>query len=796
MRSLFRSLSAHAGLTVTVVATLTVAFAFLIASVSVLNGLLFHPYRYPNLRQLLLVRDSRPREGAHQGRSIAVGDFLDAGHSIRAFSALAGWRPQPLVITKGAAEPERVEAAAVTANFFSVLGATPILGRPFPPDADTSGRDGVVLLSRRFWNSRFGADASIVEREIELNGRSATVIGVIRDEDCYPPGVDAWVPLVFAPSETTERAVPRVAAIARLADTSTRADATAQLESLSQLLASRYPLTNRGRGFELLPLQREQYEFTAPLFLFVLAAALLVLLLAIVNVTHLLVARTLDRRRDLSVRSMLGASTAQIAASSIAEVLVLTTAGIAAGSMAAAGVVNLIRASLPEGIGRWIAGWSSLAIDSIGLLAGAGVGLFVTLAMCGVVGLTGLKAAREHGGARVTWHSTWSRRLVVASEVSLAAALLLGASVMVAGFARISAAFDVLAPSRVLKFTLTLPESRYPDAARVATFHGAMLDRLRALPEVEGVALVRNAPASNVPNPIASFDRDDAPALQPSDMPQADVEVVSPAAFAALRLEVLAGRALADSDGLDAARVAVVSRTAARRYWPDRDPVGTTIRLGADRQAMRIVGVVSDLTLNWYDPNTRPIIFLPDAQSPAHTTTVLVRARADPMTLARPVRRTIAQLDDQQPLSELEALSTTVADSLSPVRIIARLLLAGAVLAAALAAIGIYGVLAHWVRARERELGVRVALGATGAMIGRLVLKEALLMASGGLVAGLSLTIVLLRLAFGALLGVPSLDAVAVVIVIACAISLTVAGSLGPARRAARVDVAELLRLE
>jgi putative ABC transport system permease protein len=266
--------------------------------------------------------------------------------------------------------------------------------------------------------------------------------------------------------------------------------------------------------------------------------------------------------------------------------------------------------------------------------------------------------------------------------------------------------------------------------------------------------------------------------------------------FDTLRLEVLAGRALTDGDGADAARVAVISRTAARRFWPDRNPVGSTIRLDTETRPLRVVGVVSDFILNWYDPEMRPVIFLPDAQSPARTTSVIVRTRMDPMSLARPIRVAVARLDDRQPLTEVESLRTTVADSLSPIRVIARLLLVGAGLAAALAALGIYGTLAQWVRARQREFGVRFALGATRRAIGRFVLREALLMAVSGVVVGFAAATVLIRVAGRTLLGVPSLDVLTAVSVAAGAIVLTVAAALGPARYAARVDVADLLRLE
>ncbi|HEX7136545.1 MAG TPA: ABC transporter permease [Vicinamibacterales bacterium] len=797
MKALFKSLLIHPSLPFTILATLTMAFAFVVASLSIVNGLLFHPYPYPSLAQLFLVRDSTPRDGAHQGRSVAAADFLDARETVHAFASIAGWRPFPLVITSSFSEPERVQAAAVTANFFTTLGVTPLLGRSFAPDADTAGRDGVVMISRRFWSSRFAADDAIVGREVLLNGRPAAVVGIIRDEDCYPPGIDAWMPLVFSAADAGNRVTQNVAAFARLTRAATAAEAAAQLQSLALRLETLYPSTNRGRGFDILPLQQEQYEFTAPLFLFVFAAALLVVLLAVINVSHLLIARTLDRGRELSVRAMLGARRLQVVGGPIGEVVVLVTAAVGAGAFAATAVLHTIRASLPEGIARWIAGWSSLRIDGAGLLGGAFIGILVLVLISSFVAIAGLRASRANdGGTRVTRRSTWARRSLVACEVSLAAALLLAAFVMTAGFTRVAAAFDAMAPSRLLKFTLTLPDWRYPDEQRIVAFHATLLDRIRALPEVESVALIRNEPASNVPNPIVPFQRDDAPPSQPSDTSRIDVETVSPETFNTLGLDIIAGRALSDHDGRDQPRVAVLSQAAVRRFWPDRNPVDAAIRLGADPQPIRIVGIVSDLRLNWYDPYMRPTIFLPDAQMPARSTAVLIRARSDPVTLARPVRAAVAGLDDRQPLSELEAFSTTVADSLSPIRIIGRVLLAGALVSASLAALGIYGVLAHWVRSRTRELGIRFALGATRAEIGRLILREALTTAAAGTLVGLSLAIAFVKLAESALLGVPSLDVRAILAVSSAAFALAIAGSWSPARQAARVDVGELLRIE
>jgi len=367
---------------------------------------------------------------------------------------------------------------------------------------------------------------------------------------------------------------------------------------------------------------------------------------------------------------------------------------------------------------------------------------------------------------------------------------------MVDGFARIAAAFDTLAPVRLLRFTLTLPESRYPDDTTIARFHATMLERLRQLREVTTAALIRNGPASNVPNPLLTLQRADLPEMPPSDLPRADIEVVSPMAFEALRLDVLAGRALGESDASDSARVAVVSRAAARRFWPDRDPLGSVIRLGTDSRPVRVVGMVSDFRLNWYDPETRPIVYLADAQQPARTMTALLRTRVDPLSVARQVRSAIARLDDRQPIAELEPLTATIDDSLSPVRIIERLLLIAAAFASVLAALGIYGVLVQWVGARRREFGVRFALGATQGSIAWLVVHEIFLTAGIGIVAGVTMAAGAVRLAGGAFLGVPSLDGATALFVAVGAMVLALAAALGPARRAADVDVAALLRMD
>src|SRR5215831_17233850 len=263
-------------LAVTVVSTLAVAVAFNVAAASVLTALLERPFPYPRLGDLLLVRDARPSEGVHQGHAIAAADFFDLRRSVPSFARLAALRPMPLVISGPGGNPEAIEASAVTGNFFSTLGVVPMLGQLWPEDADQSGHDGAVLLSRRLWHSRFGGVRSAVGRDVLLNGKATTLVGIVRDEDAYPPGVDAWMPLVLTAQEKADRSTQRLTAIARLAPAASVALARAQLGSAATQLGNLFPLTNEGRAFDVLPLRREQYEFTAPLFGFVQTAALLV----------------------------------------------------------------------------------------------------------------------------------------------------------------------------------------------------------------------------------------------------------------------------------------------------------------------------------------------------------------------------------------------------------------------------------------------------------------------------------------------------------------------------------------
>jgi putative ABC transport system permease protein len=800
MRFIGRSFGKRPGFAAGAVLVLAAGLGFNTAAFSVLNTLLFRPYPYPALGDLVIVRDRRLAEGAHQGNPIASGDFVELRRDNRVFTGIAAFHAQPLLLT-GTGEPERIEGVAASASFFDTLGVRTVAGRTFRSGEDDPGQDDRVVLSQRYWKARFGADPALVGRPITLNGRSMTVVGVIPDDNCYPPGIDAWVPLALTPAERRDHASQHFLAVGRLKPGVPLGVARDDVRQMALGLAARYPDTNRDRGFDLLELRREQYEFTEGLFLMVQVAALLVLGLAAANVVNLMLARVIDRQRELTIRLALGASRQMVFNLLVAEASMVTLAAGAGGVGLAFWSMPLVHAALPEGIARWVAGWQHIRIDRTVAVVTA-LTTVVTGAVVGCV--TGWQATRAatSGSLRDTGRAgsprlTRARRALIVSEVALAMVLLLGAAVTLKGFRRVSAAFDTLAPRELLNFGVTLPASRYPDDQHVVDFQDRLVAGIGALPGVTKVGLIRNEPASNVSSPLTTFTIEGRAPLALNDTPRADLQTMSWSGVETLRVRVLGGRALAASDTAIAPRVAVISEALAKRFWPGADPVGVRMRLGdATTPWIVIVGVVTDLKLNWYDPEARPTIILPHAQAPSRQMRVMVRASVDPVTLAAPIRGVVSQLDPLQPVNGLQRVDDVVSESISPVRVLGLLLLIGGALAIAFSATGIYGVVAHWVSMRRREFGIRIALGASGIAVRSMILRHVLALTAVGLGLGLPLGVAVVALVRSSLLGLATVDAATTGEVAVFVLGVAALAAWLPARQAGRTDPSALLQSE
>jgi putative ABC transport system permease protein len=375
--------------------------------------------------------------------------------------------------------------------------------------------------------------------------------------------------------------------------------------------------------------------------------------------------------------------------------------------------------------------------------------------------------------------------------------LLIAAGMMLRGYRDLRSAFVGLRPDRVLTFVFNLPERYYPENRDLVEFHDRLLSGISGLPGVERAALIRNAPASNVPSPSALFTIDGRASLSVSDMPRADVQNLTPAAFEALGVPMVAGRGFRDGDRAGAPRVAIISGAMARRYWPGGDPLGASIRLAdASTAPITVVGVADDFKLNWYDPQPRTVVYLPAAQAPARRMRAVVRAGGDPLRLARPIATVARGIDDRQALSGLKTLQAEVDEALAPVRIVGLLLSVCAVVAIAIAGAGIYGVLAHWVASRSRELGVRLALGARPGDLMRLVLVEAIRMTIVGLSVAVPLALAAAWVGRRSLFGLPSPTISVVGGVCVLAIAIVAVAAAGPAFGALRADPRRLLQSE
>lgn len=801
VRHAWKSVRRRPALSISAALILAVGLGFSLAAFSIVKALLMSPYPYPSLSRLVLVRDGRPADGAHQGRSLPVGDVLALSQEARAFSDLTLWRVQSAVLgdASGAA-PESFEGLAVTPNFFSVLQVTAEQGRTFTAtQSATATPADELIISDRLWRVRFGGNPDALGKTVLVNSRPMTLIGVIQDAAGYPAGVDVWVPVAFSPRDRADHAVASYRAIARLKDYYSIGAAQSAADRIAQSLAESFPATNRGRRFEVSELRAEQYEFTAAPFLLVQASAILVLGLAVINVVGLLTARAGERLREFAMRRAFGASRAGLFVGVLLEATLLTVAAAAAGVAAAGMIAAQVRQLLPEGISRWFAGWSSIGLDVNVVANGMVLAVVVALVVGSIIGARAVRLAAltnlgASGRATVTAASR-SQRVIVVTQVALAMGLLVCGAMILGGFQRIARMFDASDPDHNVVFRIGRPATTTPSA--LVDFHERLRDRLQALPDVSDVGVIQNHPASNVPCPAVNVLVDGRPVPLPNDRFRADLQTISPGAIRAIGLQVLDGRSLEDTDRLAGQPVAVVSASMASTLWPSRSAVGARIRLGDETAPWTtIVGVVTDLKVNWYDEEHRPTIYRPFAQAPIADLYVIVHTSGSPIALAAAARQIVHDVDPVQPIGLPRILAGEVADSVTPIRALSFLLSTAALVAIVLAAAGIYAAIAQTVLARRREFGLRLALGATPRGLGWFTLGRALWLASLGMMIGAPWAWIAGTALRGALFGLATPSAIVFVASATALLAIAAAAASAPALSAARTDPVTLLRSE
>ncbi|MBW8866947.1 MAG: ABC transporter permease [Acidobacteria bacterium] len=799
VRYAFRSLMKRPTTTAAIVATLALGIGANAAVFGVVDAMLLHPFTMADADRIVMPMTTSPRWSGHR-ETVSPADFLDwrrqwTGGAVEHLAATEWWDANLV----GHDEPERVLGFHVSPDFFAALGGRAALGRTFLAEEEVAANAKRVVLSDGLWRRRFGADPAVVGQSVLIDGVQWTVVGVMPPTFTFPQLAEIWAPLSFDEKTARNRTGHYLTVFGRLANGRTLDDARAQLTTVAQRLAADHPDTNAQLGAEVMTLSRGMADVGVPSVLGLWqAAGLFVLLIACANIANLLLARAAERDREIAIRLALGSSRGRIVRESLIESAILVAGSIPLALAIASASLRLMHVMMPARIVRYIAGWDRLGLDAwtiAGTIACAAVAALIFGALPAMHMARGIvaDALKSDGRTGAGPGRQRVRRALVVSEIALALPLLVAAMLSISTIRSYLITWQGYDPSNVLTLRAVLPESRYPDEDSRERFAQLAVEQLSA------IAGVREASAGNVipavdTNSTRPIEIAGKPIAEVSKWPRVDYRVISPRYFGVLRLPLMSGRAFTTADRKGAEPVAIVSESLARKYWPSASPIGERVRI-ADGAWMRIVGICGDVVHDWFDGRV-PTLYRPLPQAPTDTLIFAVRTSGDPMAVVADARRALAHVDATQPVFEIMSLRQVLSERTISLQYIAAVMAAFAGLALLLSVLGLYAVMTYLVTQRVREIGVRIALGATGRDIARLTLTQAARLTAVGLAIGLLLAIALGRGMEAGLLGIVSTD-LRVTAGLAIALGVTaLAASYLPARRAASIDPMTALRAE
>ena len=792
----------------TAIAVLTLALAIgaTTAIFSVVYGVLLRPLPYPDSGRLMAIWEVN-----HRGTYSRLADpnFTDFRDRSRSFSMMAKFTSY-ITSVVGGAEPTRTTIALVSRDFFPVLGVQPSFGRPFTADDARIGAEPVAIVSHRYWVQTLGSRSILTDAHLRVEDRTYSVVGVMPAGFQFPANVDVWMPAELD-QDNTSRTSHNFQAIGRLRDGVTPERASAEISGLAKAIVR----SSAEQGEYLMvdaavvPLRTSLTGRVGSTLYVMLGAVFFLLLVACANVTNLLLAQAASRQRELAIRQALGAGSRRLAGQFVVEALVLLMTSYAAGLLLAWLGVNALLSLAPPNLPRL----DDVSMNSAVLVFGMSLSALTAL----VLGLViAARAARRDprealvDGARTQTGASGHRigRILVTAQIAITVVLLIGAALLGRSLLRVLSVNPGFRTEGIVAMDLALPYSESPAAkARLVPFYADLFDRLKAIPGVEHVAAARAIPLDGG-LPDGQF-----MILPPNDVPKsmeeivarfrtgapvgtADYSAVSPAYFQTLEIPLLRGRLFDERDGMSAPHVAVISESLARSRWPGADPIGVTLEFGnmdGDIRPITIIGVVGDTRMSGLERPARSIIYVNLTQRPTFTTTVVMRSSGDLQPVAAAAQRILRQMAPDVP-PRTRTFQQIYAASLGERHFNLTVVAAFAGTALLLAIAGIYGVMSYTVAQRRREIGVRVALGATKGQVFRIVVGEGLITTSGGVLLGVIGALALTRTVAGLLFGVTPTDPLTFVSVI---VTLTVVALLAcyiPARRAMSVEPIEALR--
>jgi putative ABC transport system permease protein len=800
-----RALLKNPGFAIIAVLALTLGIGANATVITLANSILLKNLPFADSERILYISGSN-REDAHNTFGISLPDYRDFAAQTKSFQSLAAYSGSSADLTDGEGFPTEYNVGKFTANGFSVIGQTPILGRDFQVQDAQFGAAPVAIIGYGIWETRYAKDPAIIGKAIRVNEVSTVVIGVMPRGFMFPGETALWVPLIPT-ADIDKRQSHPLRLFGHLAPGANIKSANAEMSAIAARLESAYPDTNKGKTVVVQTFNQANFNGRIKIvFAALLGAVGFVLLIACANVANLLLARAVGRSREISIRVALGATRWRIVQQLLIESMMLSMVGGILGSILAFWGVRIFdRAVIPTGKPLFLIfamDYHVLAyIGAITLGTGILFGLAPALRLSKLDINSALKDG-SHGSGSGTRSRYLSASLVVA-EMALAVVLLTGAGLMIRSFLNVSSSTLGVNSNNVLIAQISLRGDKYKSTdSQIAFFH-QLQTRLQALPGVEFAALTSNVPAgSSIPY---AYELEGSPTTDERHRPELDALVVSPEYFPTFEIRPTQGRTFISPDGVTGVPVVVVNQMFAAKFFPRQDALGKRLRLvkrtvtaGVTTETfepwLTIVGVIPVVIQDNSDNTEAPLIYLPFQQEPRGGMYVALRTSVPPGTLASSLRHEVQMVDENLPVNQLDTLTNMLMLRSWPWRIFGTMFAIFALIALILASVGLYGVIAHSVSQRTQEIGVRVALGASSGRILRLVFAQGMTQLAIGMAIGLAAAFGVTRVLKGLLIGVSSTDPTTFMIV---ALVLTVAGILGcliPARRAVRVDPVVALR--
>jgi predicted permease len=806
IRFAFRTLRKSPGFTTVAILVLSLGIGINATVFTLANAVLYKNLPFKDSDQILYIYEINRSNADDSG--VSYPDYLDFRSQAKSFESLGAMQNTIADISDKTSAPQRYNGLNLSANGFSTIGVRPLVGRDFLPEDERPGAAPVAILSYGVWETRYASNPAIIGKSIRIRGIPTIVIGVMPRGLQFPGQIDVWMPLIPA-GNFEKREYRSLNLFGRMNNGATFKSVTAEMGTIARRLSAEYPATNK--DFDTKVMTFNDYANGGQIhvvFLAMLGAVGFVLLIACANVANLLLARAVGRSREISIRAALGASRWRVIRQLLVESVTLSVAGGGLGWLAAIWGVRVFDAAVtPNGKPPFIIFSVDYTVLAYVAAVTLGTGILFGLAPALRLSKLDINLALKDGGHGTSagMRGKYLSAMLVVVEMSLAVVLLAGAGLMIRSFLNTYKTTYGVKSENVLTMRMVLREAKYPRINDQITFQDRLKERLAALPGVDGVAIASNIPAAG--SMRFPFELEGAPPVDVRKRPATDAVVVSPAYFQVMGTRTREGREFTESDGVAGYPVVIVNESFAATFWPRENPLGKRLRLimqpfdspdgtpETPQAWLTVVGVSPDIMQHDAGKGVRdPIVYLPFRQQPFRGMSVLAHTSVPPGTLAESFRRVVQSVDEDLPIFNMRSVDDYLAQRNWPYRVFGSMFAIFAAIALMLASVGLYAVIANSVSQRTQEIGVRIAMGATGWNILGLVFSQGMRQLGFGLAIGLAAAFGVTRVLTALLVGVSPSDPTTFISV---ALVLTIAGGLGcliPARRAIRVDPVVALR--